>query len=177
MVRQRLWEYDWHETLTLMAGLMKQPIGLIEVIAAEKDDIFGTQLLLAGRCVAECGEVEGELVDGIVDWVYQFWLAAPWLEFIQNVVVAIGQSTDKVIDALIAALNDEARYVRESAAEALGKIGSSTCLEKLLQSADRNLICRSDVFLVARSLAIRFSKAGLPFIPVYLEVVGRKDEG
>ena len=77
---------------------------------------------------------------------------------------------DKAVDALIVALVDEELYVRRSAADALGRIGNAVCLEKLLQSAELN-IARPDIFLLARRLAIRFSKAGLPFIPVYPELV------
>lgn len=91
----------------------------------------------------------------------------------ESAAEALGQiGSDKAIDALITALNHENSSVRGRAAEALGQIGSSTCLEKLLQSAEPNLIYRPDIFPLARSLAIRFSKAGLSFIPVYL-----KDEG
>jgi energy-coupling factor transporter ATP-binding protein EcfA2 len=56
LAREHFWEYDWHETLSLLAGLMENPIPLLQAIADEKDDIFSTLLLLAGRCVAECPE-------------------------------------------------------------------------------------------------------------------------
>jgi len=85
---------------------------------------------------------------------------------------ALGQiGSNKAVDALISALNDEDRTVRGKAAATLGQIGSAVCLEKLLQSAVPHLIERLDVFSLARSLAIRFSKAGLPFIPVYPELL------
>ena len=79
--------------------------------------------------------------------------------------------SDKVIDALITALNHEGRDVREKAAAALGQIGSAVCLEKLLQSVVPDLMERPEGFSLARSWAIRFSKAKLPFIPVYPELL------
>ena len=294
-IKQYFWNYDWHETLTLLAGLMEKPMVLIEAIAAEKDDIFQTQLLLAGRCIAECSQISEPLIDNLLDRIYQFWLKYPEAEFIRSAVVAIGQTwmklvqnlqtalnhedsyvrreavkalsrigsdkavdalitalnhedsdvrwkaaaalgqigsdkaidalisalnhedsrvrakaawalgqigsdtaidalisalnhedsyvrvnaaealgqigSDKAVDALISALNDEDRTVRGKAAATLGQIGSAVCLEKLLQSAVPHLIERLDVFSLARSLAIRFSKAGLPFIPVYPELL------
>ena len=39
-----------------MTGLMEEPLDLIQEIVNEKDDIFHTQLLLAGRCIAECAD-------------------------------------------------------------------------------------------------------------------------
>lgn len=84
---------------------------------------------------------------------------------------ALGKiGNDKAIDALIEALqNENSSGGRSDIAEALGQIGSATCLEKLLQSADPNLIYRPDIFPLARTLAIRFSKIGHSFIPVYPE--------
>ncbi|NEQ84965.1 MAG: NACHT domain-containing protein, partial [Moorea sp. SIO2I5] len=57
LAKALFWHYDQHETLTLLAGMMENPIPLIEAIYYEKDDIFNTQLLLAGRCVAECRNI------------------------------------------------------------------------------------------------------------------------
>ena len=110
-----------------------------------------------------------------------------WMKLVQNLqtalnheesdvrgkaAAALGQiGSNKAVDALISALNDEDRTVRGKAAATLGQIGSAVCLEKLLQSAVPHLIERLDVFSLARSLAIRFSKAGLPFIPVYPELL------
>src|SRR5919199_4158140 len=48
LAKAHFWEYDWHETLSLLAGLMENPIPLLQAIIAEKDDIFKTLLLLAG---------------------------------------------------------------------------------------------------------------------------------
>ena len=55
---------------------MENPFTLIKAIANEKDDIFKTQLLLAGKCIAECeryGQENQKLVDRIVDRIYKFW--------------------------------------------------------------------------------------------------------
>ncbi len=262
-VKQYFWNYDWHETLTLLAGLMEEPMVLIEAIAAEKDDIFQTQLLLAGRCLAECSQISDPLIDQLIDRIYQFWQQYPHAEFIRSVVVAIGQTwaifvqvletaledensnfrvsaakalgeigsekavdallqalqaensairgtaakalgdigSEKAVDALLQALQDENSPIRSeaamalgklgsekavdalllqalqyenstlrrSAAEALGKTGSLASLEKLLQLSNLNM--DATIFLLARSLAIRFSKSGSPYIPVYPELL------
>jgi HEAT repeat protein len=60
--------------------------------------------------------------------------------------------------------------VRWKAAQALGKIGNAETLKKLIKFLDIN-IYDDDIFPLARTLAIRFSKENLPFIPVYPKLV------
>ncbi len=221
--KAHFWEYEWHETLSLMAGLMKNPIPLLEAIRKEKDDIFQTQLLLAGRCIAECKDISHSLIVDSIDRIYQFWCRYPDAEFIQSVVVTLGQTNiqmveklrqalealgnignsqavealiaalkhedwdvrwkaavalgnignSQAVEALIAALKDEDEDVRRYAAVALGKIDSSETLAKLIQNPEID-IYRPDIFLLARKLAVRFSKEGVPLIPVYPELLNRE---
>ncbi len=78
-------------------------------------------------------------------------------------------------EALIKALNDKAGQVKTQAAQTLGKIGTLETLEKLIQLPEID-ICDPDIFLLARTLAVRasLSKERLPFIPVYPELVAHK---
>ena len=132
LTKAHFWEYDWHETIILMAGLMKKPLVLIEAIAAEKDDIFQTQLLLAGRCIAECSQISDPLINKLIDRIYQFWQKYPNAEFIRSVVVAIGQTSTKLVQALQTALTHKDSHVRGRAARALGRIGSEKAVDALL---------------------------------------------
>ena len=134
LVQQHLWNYDWHETLTLLAGLMKKPMVLIEAIAAEKDDIFQTQLLLVGRCIAECSQISDPLIDQLVDRIYQFWQKYPYAEFVRSVVVAIAQTYTKLVQTLQIAFTHEDITVKLRAAAALRDIGSEEVVESLLLS-------------------------------------------
>ena len=80
--------------------------------------------------------------------------------------------SEKAVDVLLQALKDEDLIVRSFAAEALGdtvSLGSLGSLEKLLQLPNLNM--DATIFLVARSWAIRFSKSGSPYIPVYPELL------
>jgi hypothetical protein len=145
LVRSYCWNYDWHETLTLLAGLLEKPMVLIEAIAAEKDDIFQTQLLLAGRCLAECSQISDPLIDNLLDRIYQFWLKYPKTEFIRSTVLAIGQTWMKLVQNLQTALNDEDSEVRLKAAEALGQIGGDKAIDGLLTALndeDSEVRCR-----------------------------------
>ena len=150
LVKKNLWKYDWHETITLLAGLMEEPITLIKAITFgraislrdasltlnvnERDDIFKTQLLLAGRCVAECPEISHPLIDETIERIYQFWLIYPKLDFIRSVVLAIGQTHTKLVQRLIKALQDENSYVIRNAASALEQIGDKAAVEPLIKA-------------------------------------------
>ncbi|MGK7896326.1 MAG: HEAT repeat domain-containing protein [Xenococcus sp. (in: cyanobacteria)] len=124
---------------------------------------------MAGRCIAECKELSEPLIDETIDRIYQFWLKYPKFEFISSVVGAIAQTYGKIFQRLITALQDEDFFVRGYAVEALGNIGNERAADVLIT------IYRSDIFPLARNLAIRFSKPGLPFIPVYPELVGKAE--
>ena len=126
------WEYEWHETLSLLAGLMENPVPLLQSITDEKDDIFSTLLLLAGRCIAECEENSHRLIAEIIDQIYQFWLFYPNVGFIKSSVVALGKVNSQILQRLQEALNDSDSYVREQAALALGEIGNPQAVEVLI---------------------------------------------
>ncbi|MEQ9236039.1 HEAT repeat domain-containing protein [Coleofasciculus sp. E2-BRE-01] len=132
LARQHFWDYDWHETLSLLAGLMADPIPLLQVIMKEKDDIFKTLLLLAGRCLAECSECSHPLVTKVIDRLYKFWLSYPSVGFITSTLVALSQVNSQMVQKWQAALNHSDSYLRREAAEALGKIGNTQAVEGLI---------------------------------------------
>ncbi|MBD2648785.1 HEAT repeat domain-containing protein [Nostoc foliaceum] len=141
LAKKLFWGYDSHETLTLLASLMKNPMLLIEALFKEKDDIFRTLLLLAGRCIVEVqqnGEASGgisqkpKLIAEIINKIYKFWRRYPKAIFIESVVVALGKVNSQMSQKLIAALKDSESYVRYYAAEALGKIGNAEAVPELI---------------------------------------------
>ncbi|MGK7928745.1 MAG: HEAT repeat domain-containing protein, partial [Spirulina sp.] len=133
LVKAHLWEYDWHETISLVVGLLDEPIPLLQSILREKDDIFKTLLLLAGSCIVECQSFSHPLIAKIIDQIGQFWRSYPNAEFIESVLIALGKIEHlQVIELLIAALNDSDGDVRWRAAEGLGKIGNERAVEALI---------------------------------------------
>ena len=133
-----MWNYEWHETISLMAGLMEELIDLIQEILNEKDDIFHTQLLLAGRCLAECTESKNPLmtkiIEDTVDKIHQFWCCHPDAEFIQSVVIAIGKANLDQSRNFQKFLQHERPYVRAKAASVLSEIGTTDVVPTLLQA-------------------------------------------
>jgi HEAT repeat protein len=132
LAKEHFWEYDWHETLSLLAGLMGNPVPMLQTITDEKDDIFSTLLLLAGRCIAECSENPHPLIAEIIDAIYKFWHSYPNAGFIKSIVVAIGQVNSQMSQRLQKALDDSDTDVRGQAAIALGNIGNAQAVDALI---------------------------------------------
>ncbi|WKZ23032.1 MAG: HEAT repeat domain-containing protein [Candidatus Brocadiaceae baterium WH-1] len=135
--KRHFWDYEWHETLSLLAGMMRDPGALIRALMEEKDDIFSTLPLLAGRCIAECTECnvpDDQLIHGIIDRIYGLWMKYPGLGFIQTCVVSLGQSRDHMIKQLQKALKDGDSDVRGRAVWALEKIGDARAVGALIQA-------------------------------------------
>ena len=139
LAREHFWEYDWHETLSLLAGLMENPVPLLQAIIDEKDDIFSTLLLLAGRCVAECEEIFDPLITQIIDRIYKLWQSYPSTDFIKSTFVLLGQSNSQILENLKKELKDETWYIRGLAAWILGQICSLQTLEALIQALRADL--------------------------------------
>ncbi|MGK7881959.1 MAG: HEAT repeat domain-containing protein [Crocosphaera sp.] len=131
IVKKYFWDYDWHETIIILVGLLDKPMVLIEAIRGEKDDIFKTQLFLAGRCLGECDVIEHHKVDKIINGVVEWWKQYPRIEFFEIVWIEIGRGYDKAVEELVSALKHEDSYVRRRALEILGNIGTKEALDGL----------------------------------------------
>jgi len=134
LAREHFWEYDWHETLGLLAGLMKDPVPLLQAITDEKDDIFSSLLLLAGQCIAECEEHPHPLVAEIIDKIYELWRNYPSVDFISSVVWSLGRASSRMSERLRKALSDEHSEIRKAAAKALAEVGSQQAIEPLIRA-------------------------------------------
>ena len=133
LVKEHLWQFDWHETISLVAGLMDDPIPLLQVITQEEDDLFKTLLLLSGLCISECPKIEHDLITEIVDKIGQFWQSYPGASFIETNLVSLANiGNDKAVSVLITALGDADSDVKRDAASALGKIGNDKAVSALI---------------------------------------------
>lgn len=138
LAKNHFWDYDWHQPLSLLAGLMDDPIPLLQAITHEKDDIFSTLLLLAGRCIAECEENSHSLITEIIDKIYKLWVSYPFVGFIESVIVALGQANSQLLQKLQTALEQKHYYNRKETVAAvvvaLGQIGSPQAVELLIHA-------------------------------------------
>jgi len=124
----------WREAILLYAGL-RDATPLIQAIREQREDIFKSNLFMAGRCLADATAVDPslrrEVIDNLLD---EFWNGEYiLLEYTAQEVLAEIKS-DYVIEHFLGKLRDENAYVRGQAAEALGEIRSEWAVDPLLAS-------------------------------------------
>jgi HEAT repeat protein/transcriptional regulator with XRE-family HTH domain len=136
VAKAHFWEYEWHETLSLMAGWMKNPVPLLEAITAEKDDIFSTKLLLAGRCIAESKNISHPLIGEIIERIYEFWCRHWKTGFMEPTLVALAQVYPQLMEKIqITLLNRENDLIfRQKAAFVLGATGKPQAVKMLVSA-------------------------------------------
>ena len=146
---EHLEEPWWEEPILLYAGINKNATVLIKRIQdGVLEDIFYSNLMLFGKCVADAEFTEPSLRDTIVNelWsLYQTAEFAPLIEKAINVLALI--KPDTIIDSQIKELGAKDSYVRLSAVDALGRIGSEKAIEPLINAL--NTDTDSDVRLSA----------------------------
>ncbi|MEA5533355.1 NACHT domain-containing protein [Crocosphaera sp. XPORK-15E] len=122
LIHPHFWQYDWHETIILVAGLLKNPQPLLTKLRREKDDIFKTMLLLAGSCLTEVQtqQKDDALTQKIVKEITDFWRQHPNVDFITSVLISLGKiGNEAAVNPLIQALTHSKYSVRWGAAYAL----------------------------------------------------------
>jgi hypothetical protein len=144
LAREHFWDFDWHETLILFAGLRDDPLPFLQALVAEaeKDDIFASLLLLTGRCLAECGNPVQPAMAAVVDRIDRLWRSARYRDFTRSTVVALGQVNERLLTQVQQALHDTDEKVRGKAARGLGEIGDAQAVAGLLvalHDADREV--------------------------------------
>jgi HEAT repeat protein len=136
LAKAHFWDYDWHETLSLLAGLMKDSLPLLQAITDEKDDIFGSLLLLAGRCIVEYKETSHPVIAETINRIYELWKSHRYRDFVNSTAIALGQVHSQMLKNFQQALDDADTGIRSNAAEALAQIGNSTAVEPLVRTLD-----------------------------------------
>jgi HEAT repeat protein len=131
-IREHYWDFDWHETIAVLTGLLTNPITLLEDINEQEDDIFSSLLVLAGRCIAECDQHYHPLIDDVIKRLFKLWYAFPRETYITSALVIAGHWNSLVPKLFLKALNDKDNIVGIGAAWALAKIGNPESIQKLI---------------------------------------------
>jgi len=140
---QHLGEPWWEEPVLLCAGISKDATALIKKIQKEvPEDIFYSNLMLFGKCIADADFTEPSLREKIVNnlWsLYQTAEFAPLKEKAIGVLALI--KPDNIIDSLIKDLKAKNSDVRGSVADALGRMGSEKAVEPLIKALSTDEVC------------------------------------
>ena len=133
LLKNYFWDYEWHETISLLAGLMNDPISLIEAINEEKDDIFNTLLVLSGKCIAQCKEINHSAVIDKIDRLYALWKSNLLFDYINPILIALGRTNSVVIDKLCVHMQEANYYTIEKIIRTLGSIETDKTIQILFQ--------------------------------------------
>lgn len=168
-----LHESWWEEPILLYAGIKKDATALIvKIKESVPEDIFYSNLMFFGKCVADANLTEPSLREEIVKNLLHIYQTAEFSYLKQNsirVLALVKPEPEIIVDSLINDLNNKVRKVRISAAEALGIIQSSKSIEPLIQimtTATENKI----KITVSYSLGmIKSEKAIEPLLDVFIK--------
>ena len=134
IVSKFLYVFRWHETITLLVGLLSDPITFIRYITEQEDDIFYSLLILAGKCISECEENNHPLFGKIFKKIYAIFRIYPYERFIYSVLVALSQSNSQLLSWLLELFKIERGYQKKLLAQLLGEIGRPEVIWALLEA-------------------------------------------
>jgi HEAT repeat protein/energy-coupling factor transporter ATP-binding protein EcfA2 len=123
----------WEEPILLYSGVSANASPLVKQIQKQPEDIFYSNLMLSGKCIADASSIDPFLKEEIVQ---ELWLLYNACEFILLRVKAIAVLSRikprRIVDLLVDQLTDKEPYIRRRAAETLGSIGSAEILPVLI---------------------------------------------
>ena len=132
-----LYESWWEEPILLYAGISNDATTLIKRVRQEvPEDIFYSNLLLFGKCIADADFTEPSLREEIIKDLWFLYQLSEF-SFLRNtalkILALIKPEPDYIIEALIKNLKDKKKKNRISAASALGEIRSERAVEPLIE--------------------------------------------
>jgi HEAT repeat protein/GTPase SAR1 family protein len=123
----------WLEVTLLYCG-MKDTTNLLNKILKEREDIFYTNLFLAGGCLAESLSVSPELRAGITEKLFDIYWRENEFDKSKEIALEILKEIkdQNIISNLLELLKDKGSGVRRHAAYALGQIQAKESVNPLL---------------------------------------------
>jgi HEAT repeat protein len=163
----------WEEVILLLAGMLKDATPLLDTILSERDDIFFSNLLLAGRCLAgtpRIGRVQLReqiyaALKSLIENEYQHWLPRA-----QAVKTLSEVDAEKGSKYLLDLLCDEELHwqVRAAAADALGASGRKVVVPDLLAFLPNEQLDRNVRERIADALINLCDESTTPHLLVFL---------
>ncbi len=147
---EHLYELWWEEVILLFAGFDRDATELIQKIREKektdeqfKEDIFYSNLILLGKCIADADYTDVKMKNEIVDELWYLYQNAEFSSLREKAINVLALiKPDHIIDLLIERLEDKNRDVRGWAADALGRIGSERAVEPLVNALTKDKYIR-----------------------------------
>jgi len=106
LARSYFWDFEWHDIFILLASLLDDPVPFLDKIIMERDDIYTSMLLLAGKCIAQCEERIQRQFIGVIDQIFEKWRFWPKAHFLKSAIISIGKNTNLVCKRLEELVNN-----------------------------------------------------------------------
>ncbi len=159
----------WEEVLLLLAGMIKDAAPLLDAILADRDDIFFSNLLLAGRCLAGTPrirrvELRRQIVDdlkALIENESKHWL--PRTQAIRSLREAEGERSSAYLLCLIPDQTIRPQ-VRTAVVDALSSTSDKSVVQDLLDILPNEQIDASVRERLADSLTNFCHKSATPYL-------------
>jgi len=150
-----LTESWWEEPTLLYTGISRNATDLIRRIKEEvPEDMFYSNLMLFGKCVADADFTEPSLREETINNLWSLYQTAEFEPLKEKAVEVLSfTKSDNIVDLLIEDLENKESDVRESAADALGRIVNEKAIEPLIRAltTDKEIdVRRSAAFALGR---------------------------
>lgn len=158
----------WEKVILLYAGMKRDVSPLINIIRKEKpEDIFHSNLMLAGKCIAEAEYTDLFLKDGVTQEIWHLYNTSDFQLLKERAIAVLARLKPRhIIDELVNQLTDEDHQVRRWAAETLGLIGSSEVLPALIMILAKDSESKIRSYAASALGKIRNTEAVRPLINV-----------
>jgi len=139
---QHLYEPWWEEVVLLFAGFDRDATELVLQIQEKeredkqfKEDIFYSNLILLGKCLADADYTNVEIRNQIANDLWALYQTSEFSSLRERAIRIIFLiKSDNIIDSMIEKLKDEDSTVRGRAAYALRGIGSEKAVDPLIKA-------------------------------------------
>lgn len=132
----------WEETVLLFAGMDRDATKLIEKVKERekkdkrfREDIFYSNLILMGKCIADADFTKKETRDTVIDRLWHLYKTTKFSSLERRILSIFSLiKSDSIVDMLIKELKDKNSDVRGKAASALGVMKSEKAVDPLIEA-------------------------------------------
>jgi HEAT repeat protein len=165
---KKAWDPRWQEVITLLAGQLREPQPLLQLLANEKkDDLFHHRLALAAVCLPEVSRVGDQpypaAIERITSLAVSTWFAhakagtSAAVPHLTRAFPALGQVNGhfqglSLLEWLCRRLREPTHSLQASAAEAVGHIGHVAASSPAVLMTLVETIQSQDTFVAAKAV-------------------------
>ena len=135
LAQNHFWHLEWHETISLLAGLMDNPTPLLEAILHdERDDIFGTLVRLAGMSIAECKNISHALISETFVRIAHLWVKHDYDHYLTKALMTLASVYTSLFLEMVDHLGRKGILDKRKSVALLALTGSERVTDQLVEA-------------------------------------------